>query len=148
MTNDLTPQGGAPPPVSRLRLLYLLVIPLYLVPLTGGYIVLLTTAQDACYRPVCERACAAASRKYEGLRRSGRGPSVTGCACSGSFREPDVKPRFYSDSGVLDGLIRLLVTCVELAALLLVLGGPLALWGRWQVTPGAGRGGPPGAPSP
>jgi hypothetical protein len=120
MTNDLTPQGGAPPPVSRLRLLYLLVIPLYLVPLTGGYIVLLTTAQDACYRPVC----------------------------SGSFREPDVKPRFYSDSGVLDGLIRLLVTCVELAALLLVLGGPLALWGRWQVTPGAGRGGPPGAPSP
>lgn len=109
------------------RLSFVAMFLLYMAPLTYGYIALLGLAQEAYYGPKCERACAAASRRYEGLSR-GRGQSVKACKCSGDYRAPGVKPRFYVDLPVVDDIIGLLVAFVEVAGLFGFVYAPIGSW--------------------
>ena len=94
---------------------------------TYAYISLVSLAHDAYYGPICTRACEASSLRYERLAR-GRGPSVTGCLCTDGGVSTKVEPRFYVDVPVVDGLVGMLVLCVEVAGLFAFVYAPFGVW--------------------
>jgi hypothetical protein len=72
-------------------------------------------------------ACEASSLRYEGLAR-GRGPSVTGCLCTDGGVSAKLEPRFHVDVPVVDGIVGLLVLCVEVAGLFAFVYAPFGAW--------------------